>query len=67
MTATRKSWKFKTLIAASVGACLLAAQAQMPAAAQAAWPDKPIVMVVPYSAGGPTDVVASMLAIPMGK
>ncbi len=35
--------------------------------AQAAWPDKPIVMVVPYSAGGPTDVVARMLAIPMGK
>ncbi|MDB5877508.1 MAG: hypothetical protein JWQ41_922 [Variovorax sp.] len=35
--------------------------------AQAAWPDKPIVMVVPYSAGGPTDVVARMLAVPMGK
>lgn len=67
MTATRKSRKFKTLIAASVGACLLAAQAQWPAAAQSAWPDKPIVMVVPYSAGGPTDVVARMLAIPMGK
>ncbi|MGI4776594.1 MAG: tripartite tricarboxylate transporter substrate-binding protein [Janthinobacterium lividum] len=37
------------------------------ASAQAAWPDKPIVMVVPYSAGGPTDVVARMLAVPMGK
>ena len=31
------------------------------------WPTKPVVMVVPYSAGGPTDVVARMLAIPMGK
>ena len=31
------------------------------------WPSKSVVMVVPYSAGGPTDVVARMLAIPMGK
>lgn len=38
-----------------------------PALAQSAWPDKPIILVVPYSAGGPTDVVARMLAIPMGK
>lgn len=32
-----------------------------------AWPTKSVTMVVPYSAGGPTDVVARMLAIPMGK
>ena len=61
----KKNWKARTLIAASLGACLMAAQS--PAAAQAPWPDKPITLVVPYSAGGPTDVVARMLAIPMGK
>ncbi|MEG3000373.1 MAG: tripartite tricarboxylate transporter substrate binding protein BugD [Comamonas sp.] len=31
------------------------------------WPDKPITMVVPYSAGGPTDVVARLIAVPMGQ
>jgi tripartite-type tricarboxylate transporter receptor subunit TctC len=35
--------------------------------AQSTWPDRPVTLVVPYSAGGPTDVVARMLAIPMGK
>jgi len=52
-------------IGATMGALALALSA--PSAAQAPWPDKPIALVVPYSAGGPTDVVARMLAVPMGK
>jgi tripartite-type tricarboxylate transporter receptor subunit TctC len=40
----------------------------VPGAQAQAFPDnKPVTMVVPFAAGGPTDVVARMLAIPMGK
>ena len=60
-----KLMKVKACLGASLGACALGLSA--PAAAQAVWPDKPLVMVVPYSAGGPTDVVARLLAVPMGK
>ena len=31
------------------------------------YPDRPVVLVVPFAAGGPTDVVARMISIPMGK
>ncbi len=36
-------------------------------AAQAAYPERPITMIVPFAAGGPTDVVARIVAEPMGR
>jgi tripartite-type tricarboxylate transporter receptor subunit TctC len=35
--------------------------------AQAAWPTKPVTLVVPFAAGGPTDVVARTLGASMSK
>ncbi len=37
------------------------------ASAQGAWPTKPVALVVPFAAGGPTDVVARTLAASMSK
>jgi tripartite-type tricarboxylate transporter receptor subunit TctC len=33
----------------------------------AAYPERPITLIVPFSAGGPTDVVARNIAVAMGK
>ena len=54
-----------TLLSSALSAlCVLGAA---PAAGQSAWPDKPVTLVVPFAAGGPTDLVARMIAGPMGR
>jgi tripartite-type tricarboxylate transporter receptor subunit TctC len=55
----------KSLVAVGVLAAssLLAASAF----AQAAWPSKPISLVIPFAAGGPTDVVGRAIAASMTK
>ena len=37
------------------------------AAAQKDWPTKSIQMIVPFAAGGPTDSIARLIAVPMGQ
>ena len=55
--------KFKLKTVLMAWAAVLAATAF----AQAPFPDRPISLIVPFAAGGPTDVVARMIAIPMSK
>ena len=59
----KKSLFAGILAAASAGA-LLASQS---AVAQNAWPTKSISLIVPFAAGGPTDSIARLIAVPMGQ
>lgn len=52
------------MIAALIGGLVLVAGSN---AALAAWPEKPIRIIVPFAAGGPADVVARVVASPMSE
>jgi putative tricarboxylic transport membrane protein len=56
--------RLRSIFAAMAGALVAALMA--PAQAQQAYPVRPITMIVPFAAGGPTDVLARILAQQMG-
>lgn len=56
-----------TLRAAAAALCLAASAGAMTHASAAAWPTKPITLVVGYTAGGSVDLVARTIAPELGK
>lgn len=58
---------FKTLMRTGLAALAVATLVGAGPARAEVFPDRPITMLVPFAAGGPTDVVARLIAIPMGK
>ena len=56
----RRSMQRRSVLA--LLAALAVAQLPGPAFAQAAYPNRPITMIVPFAAGGPTDLTARIIA-----
>ena len=56
----------RTLLASLLGSALAIALPLSNAHAQAAWPNKPIKLIVPYSPGGPVDQIARVIAPRLG-
>jgi tripartite-type tricarboxylate transporter receptor subunit TctC len=64
MMAVILSTRRRLLALASAALCLLQAS---PALAQPAWPNRPVKMIVAYAAGGGADIMARLLAEPLGR
>jgi tripartite-type tricarboxylate transporter receptor subunit TctC len=67
MTAIARRIRPSRLAVAPIALAALVAALVLPSAARAAWPERPITMIVPFAAGGPTDVVARIVAEHMSR
>jgi tripartite-type tricarboxylate transporter receptor subunit TctC len=55
------------IVGFGISLALLAGLAASPAAAQADYPRRPITLIVPFAAGGPTDVISRIVAEHMSR
>ncbi len=62
-----KLFKKFTRTTGAVAAAALLASTALTATAQAEYPERPITMVIPYGAGGATDISGRTIAEPLGK
>ena len=54
----------RSLLALAAAVCLAAAA---PAAIAQTWPARPVTMIIPFAAGGPTDVLGRIMAERMSQ
>jgi len=66
MNATRRRFLLSSGAVPAAGLLPIAAWAQQPAGA-AAWPTKPLRIVVPYTPGGSSDVIARLIGQPLSE
>ena len=60
--------KIQSMLTAALSALAVAVSATAPGAAQAqAWPTKTVTLVIPFAAGGPTDVMGRTLSVALTK
>jgi tripartite-type tricarboxylate transporter receptor subunit TctC len=67
MLTSRKTMVFAGLFALVAGLLAALGLSAMKVAQADQWPSRPITMVVPFAAGGPTDVVGRLLADRLGE
>ena len=57
----------RTLLGATLAVATALAMTPVASVAQSAWPNKPVRIIVPFPAGGSTDVIARQLAQRLGN
>jgi tripartite-type tricarboxylate transporter receptor subunit TctC len=63
----RVAWMLQSLRIGTVMAAVAASLAPGPAAAQSRYPDRAVRMIVPFAAGGATDIIARAISQPLGE
>jgi tripartite-type tricarboxylate transporter receptor subunit TctC len=59
---SRARWHLFSCVASAIAIALVVIYGTKPTTAQQSWPANPINLVVPYAAGGNTDIMARLLA-----